>query len=498
MKTEICILSAFLCFAVSVAGEKPVLQPKVCPTPAKAEIAAADYVSLKTVAFSCGDAAAADWARRHLADWYGPHAPVLIAGGETCPTEAEAYRLTANASGVRISATSLAGARWALQTLRQLAIPARGTEKVTGWIVPVCTVEDRPAMAFRAMHVCWFPETTEWQVERLIRLAGAYKMNTVVLEPWGTFDSKVAPWYAWSGQAKMTKAVLARLRAVAADLGVTLVPQLNVFGHATMSRVVTGKHAALDFHPEYQPLFEPMGGWNWCLTNPATRKLLVALIGELCEAFGNPPYFHLGCDEANPPSCPDCMKRPYSEILLEHIRAMNDAVAAHGAKAMMWHDQLLEQGDGRWKGFYAYGTRETAAAAKDLPKDIVIRDWHYAEPKTNYPTMKYFSDLGFKVVTCPWQDKEGIAAQGAFARTNGLFGVMGTYWHHFHGQSLPTIGVNTACAAWGTPLNELDRPWNHVRFMNDLRRIGWDMKATDYDQTGVYMKQTVPVSEEND
>ena len=346
------ILIVLSCLALTVgAGEKPVLQPKVCPTPVQAEIAAAEYVPLKTVAFSCGDAAADEWVRRHLADWYGPHAPALIAGGETCPSEAEAYRLTANASGVRISAGSLAGARWALQTLRQLAIPARGTEKVSGWIVPVCTVEDRPAMAFRAMHVCWFPETTEWQVERLIRLAGAYKMNHVVLEPWGTFDSKVAPWYAWSGQAKMTKAVLAHLRAVAADLGVTLVPQLNVFGHATMSRVVTGKHAALDFHPEYQPLFEPMGGWNWCLTNPETRKLLVDLIGELCEAFGNPPYFHLGCDEANPPSCPDCMKRPYSEILLEHVRAMNGAVAAHGAKAMMWHDQLLEQGDGRWKGF---------------------------------------------------------------------------------------------------------------------------------------------------
>ena len=128
----------FCALSLSVgAGEKPVLQPKVCPTPVRAEIAAAEYVPLKAVAFSCADAAAADWAWRHLADWYGPHAPELTAGGEACPAEAEAYRLTVNASGVRISAGSLAGARWALQTLRQLAIPARGTEKVAGWIVPV-------------------------------------------------------------------------------------------------------------------------------------------------------------------------------------------------------------------------------------------------------------------------------------------------------------------------------------------------------------------------
>ena len=34
--------------------------------------------------------------------------------------------------------------------------------------------------------------------------------------------------------------------------------------------------------------------------------------------------------------------------------------------------------------------------------------------------------------------------------------------------------------------------------MNDLRRIGWDMNAADYDRTGVYMKQTVPVSAQDD
>ena len=50
-----------------------------------------------------------------------------------------------------------------------------------------------PVRAEIAMQVCWFPETAEWQVERLIRLSGAYKMNYVVLEPWGTFDSKVIP-----------------------------------------------------------------------------------------------------------------------------------------------------------------------------------------------------------------------------------------------------------------------------------------------------------------
>ena len=59
--------------------------------------------------------------------------------------------------------------------------------------MPALTVEDRPRHAFRAMHVCWLPETEMRTIERQIRLAAYYKFNVVVLESWGVFKSERHP-----------------------------------------------------------------------------------------------------------------------------------------------------------------------------------------------------------------------------------------------------------------------------------------------------------------
>ena len=96
------------------------------------------------------------------------------------------------------------------------------------------------------------------------------------------------------------------VKAVAGDSGVMLVPQLNVFGHASLTSVRTGNHAALNVSPEYEPIFEPYSGWNWCLSSPAARQMIKDLMVELHDLFGRPPYFHIGCDEGCPPTWPDC------------------------------------------------------------------------------------------------------------------------------------------------------------------------------------------------
>ena len=88
-------------------------------------------------------------------------------------------------------------------------------------------------------------------------------------------------------------------------------------------------------------------------------ELLQELIKERYEAFGRPPFFHIGGDEANMPSCPDCSSQPYSQLFLEHIKAMNETISSLGARTMMWHDMLLKKGDERWKGYKANGTTAT-------------------------------------------------------------------------------------------------------------------------------------------
>ena len=470
--------------ATVLCGAEPaMIAPAICPEPAECEISPTEYFPLETIRLACPDKQAEEWAAKHLAEWYGAFAPkVEVWSRKKSGLGAEAYELTIGNKSVDIKAETLQGVRYALYSLRQIAIPKRGTAKVEGWIAPKSYVKDSPALSFRGIHICWFHETSPWEVERLVRMAAYYKMNYAVIESWGAFRSDIAPWYGWQ-DGSMTKDEVSRIKAIADDLGITLIPQINVFGHATMSRGGAGKHAALDFNPEYQPLFEPSAGWVWCLSNPETRKLLTSLIWEQLEAFGNPPYFHIGGDEADPPSCPDCIAKPYSELFLNHIKAMNDAVTAKGARTMMWHDMLLEKGDPRWKGFYANGTPETAAGFLEFPRDIIICDWYYGDAKEDYPTLEYFKGLGFETLTCPWKNRAGIKAQGLSARNGKADGILGTLWHHYFGDDLVRIYMTTATAAWNAGAEE-----HAVRnqFLTNLRQVGWDMKITDPRHTGIY------------
>lgn len=216
----------------------------------------------------------------------------------------EAYAIKADSNGIKIAAHSITGIRLAAYSLRQLAIAKRGTLKTEGRILPSLYISDAPHLAFRGLHLCWFPETRPQQIERAIRLAALLKFNYAIIETWGTYVSEKHPWSYWPN-ATMTKAEIRRLVAIGKDLGVTLIPQVNCYGHASSSRSCTIKHVALDLHPEYEPLFEP-GGWNWCLSNPETHCVLRDLISEMYEDFDHPPYFHLGSDEAQPNQRGNC------------------------------------------------------------------------------------------------------------------------------------------------------------------------------------------------
>lgn len=498
MKRFSLTLSILLLGIITIIAGNNKNLPTICPEPIRCYISD-DYFPLKKITIACEDKKAVDWARRHLREWYGRFSPTAeSAKAKTSDMGEEAYELSI-AKEVKVKAKTIKGVRHALYSLRQLAIPRRGTLKVEGWIVPKAEIEDEPDMKFRGIHICWFHENTPQEIERFIRLAAYYKLNYAVIESWGTFRSESAPWLGWQ-DGTMTKQEIKRLKAIADDLGITLIPQMNIFGHATMARHCAGKHATLDLNPDYQPLFEPFAGWNWCLSNPETLKLQQSLIGELHEAFGNPPYFHIGCDEANYPSCPECTKQPYSKLFVGHIKEINKTLSKRGARPMMWHDMLLDNKDSRWIGFYANGDSELVKAVKDLPRNIIVCDWYYGDKKESYPTLDYFKQSGFDVLTCPWDNVGGIIAQGKYAHSHGINGILGTLWHHHTGNTMADIFFNLANIAWNSNSSmKVNSPEGGNSNSKDylvhthLRQMAWDMNITDSRLTGVY-KDEIPTA----
>ena len=449
-----------------------------------------------TVTLACPDTNAVHWLSEHLSAWYGVYSPRVVSGEASLPLRdgEEAYAVSAEATGVRICARTLAGVRWAAYSLRLVAMVKRGTIKTAGYILPTLSISDAPHLGFRCVHLCWFPEVTNTQIERAIRLAGLLKFNYAILEPWGMYKSVRHPWWSWP-EAKMTKEEIHRLVAVARDVGVTLLPQIPSLGHAAIARACTMKHTILDLQPEYEPLFEP-GGWNWCLTNPETQRVLRDLIEEALEDFEHPPFIHLGCDEGQQPGCPDCRKRPYGELVSEHIAALAAFAKEHGARSMIWHDMMIKRGDPRWEGFVATGDDVTVRLVDLLPRDIVICDWQYSykdmkERRTEWPTLRYFAEKGFPVAACPWMNYYSMRAMADVVASSGGFGYIQTTWHHLRGKDWVMMYRYGAAAAWGGGLSARTKQLD-VNFANALRCVGRDMKVADYLDTGTLNYQVPP------
>jgi len=286
----------------------------------------------------------------------------------------------------------------------------------------------------------------------------------------------------------MTVKEVRRLVKIADDLGVMLIPQFNLFGHASGSRSCTGKHVVMDLHPELQPLFEPLG-WTWCLSNPATTQLIEDVVVEMHDAFGRPPLFHAGCDEAEDMgSCATCRRTDYAEVVEKFLMHIHGVLAARDCRMMIWHDMLLQAGDPRWKGFYANGSGQAEVMLDALPRDVIICDWYYGAPNQEgtWPTLRYFKEKGFPVLACPWEELAGYRGLSKAVQQEQLMGMLSTTWHHLYGMDMMRIYFRAAHAAWGTLPNG---GHENLVFAQHLRQVGWDIPVKSYEDTGYYNTQ---------
>lgn len=426
--------------------------------------------------------------------YWGVSPEITAVSGHGIP-DGEAYGVRVSGGEIVISAATDAGAANALKTLRQLAEARPGTEKLAGYVVAPCEIDDAPALAFRGVHVCVFPETPLRDVEKKLRLAASCKYNHAVIEFWGTFPFASHPEFGWP-EHRLDRAELEKLLQVGRDEGLTMIPQYNVLGHASGCRIISGKHCVLDHHPEFEPLFEP-DGWCWCLTNPATRRILADLVTELHEFFGSPAFFHLGCDEAGGiAGCPECRKHPVSELVFDHLEFFRELLARRGARPIIWHDMLVEKGDRRWQGFTACSAPENRLAGlyRELSRDFVVADWQYnfpcAEGETEpaWPTVRFFANEKFDVLVCPWLNVPGTRSLGRLAAREKLFGMLATTWHISHARNLSAAIAVPAAAAWNPDAGAIGL----APLARLVRMVCRDMGTTGYEQSGFCMRQVDP------
>ncbi len=305
---------------------------------------------------------------------------------ETDPARpAEGYRLDIGPGRIRIAAGGAAGAFYAAQTLRQLlpddawrAAPVPGP----AWSVPQGEIEDAPALSWRGAHLDvarhFFPKR---EVLTIIDTLAALKLNRFHLhltddQGW-RIESRSYPALHEIGAHRTrsrislggerpavydetphggyyTLADLAEIAAYAAQRMVTVVPEIEVPGHATAllaavpelgAAAAGAREVAADWGVLPQ-LMSPL---------PETTRFLEAVFGELLDAIPT-GFVHIGGDEcvldawrADPRI--DAYRRELglasAEQLHAHFLGQTAALLADrfGVRAVVW-DEGFASGSG--------------------------------------------------------------------------------------------------------------------------------------------------------
>ncbi len=239
---------------------------------------------------------------------------------------AEGYQLRIGPGRVRIVAGGEAGAFYAAQTVRQLlpdqawrAAPVPGPP----WQLPCAEIDDAPALAWRGGHLDvarhFFPKSV---LLRFIDLLAAHKLNRFhlhltddqgwrveslrypALQEIGSHRPRTRAGHGSDDPARYddiphggyyTLADLAEIRAYAAARMVTLIPEVEVPGHASALLAALPQLGSVP-----DQAYQVLPDWgifpNIISPLPGTLGFLGEIFGELLGAVPA-PYVHIGGDE---------------------------------------------------------------------------------------------------------------------------------------------------------------------------------------------------------
>jgi hexosaminidase len=277
---------------------------------------------------------------------------------------AEGYRLDTTGP-VRIEAASTHGLYYGTRTLLQLL---RG-----GRTVDNGATTDRPTQRVRmvmldAARKYWQPA----YLENVIRRMGHLKLNTLFLHLSDAegfrLNSPKFPGLAHPGSS-YTRAEIERLKQVAAEHHVQLMPGIDVPGHATVLSnrfgigFGTGPNPCGDAHTHSHLTPD----WIVDLTSPRTIEISKQIVGEFVGWF-DAPLFSLGADElpGQLANCPrvqqyladDPGSSTLGDLLNRYINTLDDVVTRHGKRTAIYN-----------------GSEHMAAPQHTVHDDVVFLTW---------------------------------------------------------------------------------------------------------------------------
>lgn len=284
----------------------------------------------------------------------------------SCGLPPEGYTLEVTRARVKAVASTEAGLFYARQTLRQLT-------SEDGKTIQCVKITDAPRFSWRGFHIdpCRHFLPVE-EVKKQIDILSAYKMNVmhwhltddqgwrIEIKKYPRLTEVGATRTEFDGSVQegfYTQEEIADVVAYAAERFVTVVPEIEMPGHAL---------AAIAAYPALSCTKEtvrPQSTWGspdivFCPGSEFTFQFLSDVIDEVVALFPS-EYIHIGGDECRKDKwekCPDCQARiralglhaddegTAEEKLQSYaIRRMENILAARGRRLIGW-DEILEGG----------------------------------------------------------------------------------------------------------------------------------------------------------
>lgn len=293
----------------------------------------------------------------------------------------EAYALQVSEQGIAVRAATATGLFWGVQSLRQLLpveIEAEGPVHRDFWSVPAVSIADEPAFPYRGMHLdvsrSFMPvefiqqyidllalhklnrfhwhltDDQGWRIEikKYPRLTqqGAWRDTTIVGHTYdkdGLYDGKLVGGYYTQEQIRF-------LVAYAAERQVTIIPEVDIPGHASAILAAypeygcTGKATQVQSHFGVFPAV-------LCPTEQ-TFAFLEDVFTEVTQLFPS-DYIHIGGDEVKTVEWADC--QACSELMAREniadyfalqgymVRRVEAVLNKLGRQIIGW-DEILEGG----------------------------------------------------------------------------------------------------------------------------------------------------------
>jgi len=291
----------------------------------------------------------------------------------------EGYIIGVEDEYILIAAASEAGLFYGVQTLRQLLESKEG--KI---MVPFLWVRDWPEIRYRGI----MQDISRGQVltidtfKELIRTLSYFKINLLSLYIEHTFVFKKHPLIG-QGCGSLTREEVKELDEYARDYHIELVPSFQALGH--LYQILK--------HKEYAHLAETESRWSLSPAEEESYKLLQELFSEIVPAFSS-KFFNIGCDEVidlgEGKSKKIAQELGKGGLYLSHILKVKRVLDDYGRTTMLWGDMLLHHPE----------------VIPNLPKDIIIMNWHYGTDKlegSDYyrPLIEVFQKAGLEQFACP-------------------------------------------------------------------------------------------------